>query len=100
MEFSVNNTQGVVNVTLAGQLTYVDAPQFDSILSHLDSSGVSGAQFDVGNLDFIDSTGMSLFVHAYDASKAHGFTVTISGAKDKVRAALTKAGFDNLVTVS
>ncbi len=99
MEYSFNESAGRLVITLRGQLTYTDAAKFDGVLSHLRKAGLSSTEFDLGSLDFVDSTGMSLFIHAYDASQKYDYGIIIRGAKEGVKAALTKAGFDNLVTV-
>lgn len=100
MEFSANQNPDGVVVSIKGQLTFADVGEFENVLKHLQKDGISKANFDLSDLEFVDSTGMSLFVHAYDVSKERNITISVSGAKDKVSAALTKAGFDNLFSVS
>lgn len=99
MEFTMNQSGGKVVVKLSGQLTFADAVQFDGVLGPLGKPGVSGVDFDLAKLDFVDSTGMSLFVHAYDTAEEKGFEITIRNAHDRVKTALDRAGFGNLVTL-
>ena len=99
MEYSVNENAGRLVIAMKGQLTYTDAAKFDGVLSHLRKGALSTIEFDLGGLDFVDSTGMSLFIHAYDASQKYDYSITVRGAKEGVKSALTKAGFDNLFAV-
>ena len=50
----------------------------------------------LGELAFIDSTGMSLFVHIYDSANSAGTKVVIRGATGAVRQALGRAAFETL----
>lgn len=99
MEYSMKRNAGRLEYSLSGQLTFSDASQFEKVLAPLRETGVAGADFDVRNLEFIDSTGMSLFVHAYDAATAGGYEIGIRNAQDRVKKALDRAGFGKLVTL-
>lgn len=47
-------------------------------------------------LQFIDSTGMSLFVHIYDASQKRSLAVSVYGAGGMVASSLQRAAFQTL----
>ena len=89
-------TAGRARVTLSGRLTFSDAPKFAKVLDLIVSRGKKGCDIDLIGLDFIDSTGMSLFVYVYDAVKAEELDIAVRNVKGVVREALCRAGFDTL----
>ena len=53
-------------------------------------------EIDLAELAFIDSTGMSLFVHVYDDAQACALKVIVRNAKGMVSDTLRRASFDTL----
>ena len=96
MQYHVKEGPGRAGVALSGRLTFSDAPQFAKVLDLIVSRGLGGCDIDLAGLDFIDSTGMSLFVYVYDAAKADALDITLANVKGTVRDALCRAGFDTL----
>ena len=96
MQYSIKPVGGGTEITLQGRLTFAEATLFPKILAELEKAG--RAQWDIllGGLQFIDSTGMSLFVHIYDTATATGTKVTVHGASGAVRDALDRAAFQTL----
>ena len=62
----------------------------------MERAGKTHLDVQLGELSFIDSTGMSLFVHIYDASQNSGLNVSVQGATGPVSAALGRAAFQTL----
>lgn len=96
MEYQVTPNGESVTVTLSGRLTFSDAAAFPKLLSAIDRPGLTLCEFDMAALDFIDSTGMSLLIHAYDQARESGFAVRLRSAGGSVRSALERAGFPAL----
>jgi len=96
MEYHVKDGAGRGNVALSGRLTFSDAPQFSKVLDVIVKRGAAGCDIDLAGLDFIDSTGMSLFVYVYDAAKSEALDIRMLNVKGAVREALCRAGFDTL----
>ena len=96
MEYHVKDGAGRANVALSGRLTFSDAPQFSKVLDEIVKRGAAGCDIDLVGLEFIDSTGMSLFVYVYDAAKAEALDIRMLNVKGSVREALCRAGFDTL----
>ena len=67
-----------------------------SVASSAMACGAAGCDIDLVGLEFIDSTGMSLFVYVYDAAKAEALDIRMLNVKGSVREALCRAGFDTL----
>ena len=83
-------------VAMSGRLTFSDSPIFPKVLEDIASRGGAGCDVDLTDLDAIDSTGLSLFIHIYDATKAKAIPVALRHARGTVREALCRAGFDTL----
>jgi anti-anti-sigma factor len=98
MKYDIRRSDARMVVSMSGRLTFADAMAFPEIVREVNGNGAGGADIDIAGLEFIDSTGMSLFVHIYDAAKAGKFEVTIKNAQGKVRDALSRAGFETLLT--
>ena len=93
--FKCNGETGQLNI--GGRLTFAEAPMFPKILGELAAAkNMVRLEIGLGDLTFIDSTGMSLFVHIYDASQNRGLNVTVRGAAGPVSAALARAAFQTL----
>lgn len=99
MDYRVSEDGGRLVVSLSGSLTFSDAGKFGEVVSHFDRK-LGGAEIEMTGLESVDSTGMSLLVHAYDAAQKNGYQVTIRGARSNVRSVLSNAGFDELVTMT
>lgn len=96
MEYQIAINDSRVGVTLKGRLTFSDANIFPRVLEGMTRPGITLCEFDMAALDFIDSTGMSLLIHAYDQAKKSGFKVILRNVGGSVRAALERAGFPAL----
>lgn len=96
MEYRISNDGGRIAISISGRLTFSDAATFPKVLAEIARPGVTACEFDMAALEFIDSTGMSLLVHAYDQSKVGGFKVTLRNSRGSVRSSLERAGFPAL----
>ncbi|MBC7906651.1 MAG: STAS domain-containing protein [Rhodospirillaceae bacterium] len=95
MQYTVRQSDTALEIAISGQLTFTDAAQFPKVLAELNGAK-SHWVFDLNGLDFIDSTGMSLFVHVYDEATAKGLKAVLRNARGVVRDALERAGFATL----
>jgi anti-anti-sigma factor len=95
MQYTVKRDGSHIRAAISGRLTFSDAAQFPKFLDDAIQNGVS-CEIDLGELTFIDSTGMSLFVHIYDTAQASGLKVTVRNAKNPVADTLRRASFDTL----
>lgn len=96
MQYTVRQSDTALEIVISGQLTFTDASQFPKVLAELANGGKAHWEFDLNGLDFIDSTGMSLFVHVYDEATAKGLKAVLRNAHGVVRDALDRAGFATL----
>lgn len=98
MKYSVTDADGHLTVRMSGRLTFSDMPSFLTLLTRL-TPGTRSCVFDLGDLEMIDSTGLSLFIYAHDAGQAANFPVIVRNAAGAVRSALERASFDALLTI-
>jgi len=96
MQYTIKAAGGGAVIDIKECLTFAEAEAFPKILAELDKVGKKHWQINLGELTFIDSTGMSLFVHIYDSANVAGTKVVIHGAKGPVREALDRAAFQTL----
>jgi anti-anti-sigma factor len=96
MQYSIKTIGGGAEVSITGRLTFAEAQLFPKVLAELDKMGKAHWDIRLDGLNFIDSTGMSLFVHIYDNANAAGTKVVIHGAAGSVREALDRAAFQTL----
>ncbi len=96
MQHSIKASGQDVEIILSGRLTFADAPGFPTFLSALDKAAKTRWNFDLAQLEFIDSTGMSLFVHVYDAAAAMDVKVSILNSCGNVSETLKRAAFHTL----
>ena len=95
MQYTTRRDGTRVETAISGRLTFADAEQFPKFLDQAVKGGTI-YEIDLKDLTFIDSTGMSLFVHVYDAAQAGGQKVIVRNASGAVAETLRRASFDTL----
>ncbi len=95
MQYTTRREGGKIEMVLSGRLTFADAHQFPQFIDQA-ATGGTVCDLDLSGLTFVDSTGLSLFIHIYDAALASGQKVTLRNAKGAVAETLRRASFDTL----
>jgi len=95
MQYTTKRDGSGVEATISGRLTFTDAPHFPQFLDQA-MKDASTCAIDLGDLQAIDSTGMSLFIHVYDLARNNGATVVLRNVHGQVRDSLRRASFDEL----
>ena len=85
-ELTVNTTRDGARevVAVAGELDLGNASQLEIALRRAEASDVREILLDLGGLDFIDSTGLQIVVHACDRSHLHGKRLEILSGPQSV----------------
>jgi anti-anti-sigma factor len=97
VNYTLKTNGGTGVLTIGGRLTFSEASSFPKVLAEIEAvKNLSRLEIGLGDLTFIDSTGMSLFVHIYDVSQKRSLPVSIRGASGPVSAALDRAAFMTL----
>ncbi len=72
--FGLETTErnGRARLALSGELDLATAPELEAALTHLCESGVREIEIDLGEIDFIDSTGLRAILVAKDSCAKAG----------------------------
>ena len=94
MSLTVQRDQrgGVVVISVAGELDMATAPHLQAHITELLESGQDRLVFDLADVSFCDSTGLSVFVRAKNSSDAAGGTVRLAAPQRGVLRILEVSG--------
>ena len=76
---------GVVEVTLSGELDLAAAPSVRDILNRAVGSGVGTVRVDVSAVTFLDSTGLNVLVDAWRQARGLGVSFVLTAPPANVR---------------
>jgi len=98
-EFSSRATlaDGHAVVALRGELDLSTAPVLTRCLAPVIGSHPSAVILDLGELEFIDSTGLTLIVRAWNELRTHEGTLGLAHASPPVRRVLELVGLDRML---
>jgi anti-sigma B factor antagonist len=82
----------VAVVTVAGELDMATAPQLQQEVSRLVDAGQTNLVFDLADVTFCDSTGLSVFVRARNRCEAAGGEVRLAAPQRAVQRILEVSG--------
>jgi anti-sigma B factor antagonist len=82
----------VAVVTVAGELDMATAPQLQQEVSRLVDAGKTNLVFDLAEVSFCDSTGLSVFVRARNRCEAAGGGVRLAAPQRAVQRILEVSG--------
>lgn len=86
-------------VAVAGDVDGATAPSLDAALSQVGGGGQS-IVVDLGDLRFIDSTGLNCLVRAANRVRPEGGNVTVRNLRPHVRRLFTIAGMQQVVEIA
>ena len=96
MEFVLTHAADGSILKLSGHLTYIDAPKFPSVLDVF-SEVKTSCTIDLQDLDFIDSTGISLLIGISQAAAEADIPLCLNHAHGSVAHVLENVLFETLV---
>jgi len=100
MEYDILDKGDGLEIRVSGDVTFKNANKFKEAVTHFQNSGKSSVAFDVGAVSHMDSTGIGVFVLAYDAAKEKGGTVTVTNASANLKKLFSAVKLENLATVT
>ncbi len=94
MSLTVSTEQrgDVAVVTVAGELDMATAPALQEEVTRLAAAGQTRLVFDLAEVSFCDSTGLSVFVRARNRSEAAGGEVRLAAPQRAVQRILEVSG--------
>lgn len=96
---SLSRDGGRVVIAVEGELDLAAAPQLRKCLVGLPEDGESGIILDLTHLAFIDSTGLSVLVMAFNRTRAAGGTIVMRNPSQSVMRILEITGLVSVFTI-
>jgi anti-sigma B factor antagonist len=97
---SVGDDAGVPTVAVEGEVDVATAPALRDELYRLSEDGTSRVVVDLAGMDFIDSTGLGVFVGALKRARERGGGVELRGLKPSARKVFEITGLDSAFTIT
>lgn len=85
MRHDIRIENEIVNITLNGSMYAIDAANLRDTVQDLIRGGNTKFSFDLSALDYMDSTGLGLFIFIDEELKAKGGKVTLNGLTGRVK---------------
>ena len=100
MGVHIRNAPGVTEIRLSGRMTFAEHDRFRHVIANFD--GPSGHQmvFDLSDLDFVDSSGLGMFLIARDVAQRKRMDFSLKGVKAEVRRIMTMAKLERIIPIS
>lgn len=96
MNMNTTMAHGVYEVTLSGQFTFNDHPQFRAVLNHISAAGVHQIVLDLERVTFVDSAALGMLLLAADEAQKHQRKLLVRNANGQVKKMFDMANFSAL----
>ena len=96
-EIDTSFTAGKYVVCLKGELDLSESPQLEAALLEAEQSDAKEIVVDLGELTFVDSSGLAVLVRAASRSATNGDQLRITPARDHVARVLRLTGLDTVL---
>ncbi|WP_448204146.1 STAS domain-containing protein [Azospirillum sp. sgz302134] len=99
MDFTVHDTPGNTEIHLTGRMTFADHETFRKVIGVFERPPGHKLVFDLSKLDFVDSSGLGMFIIARDTAHKRNLDFAIRGARNEVRRLITVAKFHKVFNI-
>lgn len=100
MDYNVVQEPDAFLVTLAGRLTYMEHEKFQNIVAELETVEPGNrCVFDLSKLDFVDSSGLGMFLVARDVLSPKKVKIELTGVSESVQKVMRLARFHLLFDI-
>jgi anti-sigma B factor antagonist len=86
-----------MTIAATGEVDLLAAPELRAALVDATQSGANEVALDLSGVSFIDSTGLSVIVHAWRRLDADGRRLVVTAASEPVTRVVTTAGLAGLL---
>lgn len=100
MEYSIQNHNNGIEITLEGHLTFSDNQKFKQIIDYTLESDPVHINLDFRQVEFIDSAGLGMLLLLRDACQNKHIPVTIHSPRGQVERILMISKFDQLFNIT
>lgn len=99
LRIGASAVNGVVMITLAGELDLASAPALADAIDGAASHGADLVIVDLRGLDFMDSTGIGVLVKAHQAAAQSAYRFAVVKGSPQVDRILSLTGLDEQLTL-
>jgi len=99
MNYQIEDSAQETVCRLAGRMTFADHEAFREILTQVDDRQGRKMVFDLSALEFVDSSGLGMFIVARDAAMKMGRAFALRGARGDVRSLIAIAKFHKMFDI-
>ncbi len=99
MDYNNREEGEILVIQLSGRLTFTDSQAFDNVLNAMENSNLGKCVFDFRDLEFIDSSGLSMLLLARDVAGTRNMDLIFRAARGEVKDRLDFARFNTIVAI-
>ncbi|HEX7065520.1 MAG TPA: STAS domain-containing protein [Bacillales bacterium] len=101
MNLEIEHTQanGIIQLTVSGEIDAYTAPQLREELLPLTEEKEATVSADLSGVQYMDSTGLGIFVAALKSSKKHGSHLKVKGVTPRVRRLFDITGLSEIIDI-
>ncbi|RJF82123.1 anti-sigma factor antagonist [Azospirillum cavernae] len=99
MDFTVTDAHDSTEIRLHGRMTFSDHDTFRSVIAAFERPAGHRMVFDLSGLDFVDSSGLGMFIIARDTAQKKKLDFAMRGARDEVQRLITLAKLHKVFTI-
>ncbi|MBF0167069.1 MAG: STAS domain-containing protein [Alphaproteobacteria bacterium] len=85
MEHSIQSNSNGKLVRLSGRMTFADFDGFQKLIALFQEARGKRFEFDLSEVDYIDSSALGMILLARDAANSNGVDLSLTGAKGQVK---------------
>jgi HptB-dependent secretion and biofilm anti anti-sigma factor len=100
MDYKIEDGPDETVFRLAGRMTFADHDGFREILSQAEDRQGRRVVFDLSGLDFVDSSGLGMFIIARDMALKRDRGFLLRGARGEVRSLIAVAKFHKMFDIT
>ncbi|SEI09481.1 anti-sigma B factor antagonist [Halobacillus karajensis] len=99
LSIDVTNNEGVSNVVLTGEVDAFTAPKLKDTLLPLTKEQGHVVEVDFQDVNYMDSTGLGVFISALKSTKEHGATMRLVHMQDRVYRLFKITGLTEIMNI-
>ncbi|EWY39575.1 anti-sigma-factor antagonist [Skermanella stibiiresistens SB22] len=99
MNFDIEKKTGKTEIALIGRITFADHDDFRNVINVFEGEEGHEIVFDLSRLDFVDSSGLGMFIIARDTARKKKLSFSIRGARNDVMRVMQVAKFHKMFTI-
>ncbi|MDQ0208567.1 STAS domain-containing protein [Alkalicoccobacillus murimartini] len=99
LDIHIEEAENQKNVFLSGEIDTYTAPKLrESLIPLTEQSGVE-VIVDLSEVQYIDSTGLGIFVGVLKASDSNGSSLTLTGMSERIKRLFVITGLDEVINI-